>query len=833
MMRKYNVTGMTCAACQARVERAVGAVPGVDSVSVSLLTNGMAVEGTATDAAIIKAVTDAGYGASVQKGADDILRDTETPAIVRRLLVSLALLLVLMYVAMGHTMWGFPLPAFIDTPAAIALTEAVLAAAVLAVNNRFFVSGVRGVLHGAPNMDTLVSLGSGVSFLWSVYLTVRIVITGDVSLLRSLYYESSAMILVLITVGKLLEAQSRGKTTSALKALVKLSPKTATVVRDGEEVTVPAEELCVGDIFAVRPGESIPADGVVIPGETDVDESTLTGESVPVGKKEGDTACAATANLTGYVRCRAEKVGGDTALSQIIKLVSDAAATKAPAAKLADRVSGVFVPAVCGIALVTLAVWLIVGQSFGYALARAISVLVISCPCALGLATPVAITVGSGVGARNGVLFKTAEALENTGKIKIIALDKTGTVTKGEPEVVRVVPYGISEDELLLYACSVERHSTHPLAAAVVNEAEKRGIAPLEVTAFRTLPGSGVECTSGGHVLTAGSVKFIAGLADVPDEAQSTADSLSDEGLTPLLFARDGSLIGIIAVSDTARDDSAEALRELDNLGVRTVMLTGDNPKTAAGIAKTVGISHTLAGMMPGDKALAAAALSPLGRTAMAGDGINDAPALTAADVGIAIGTGTDVAIDAADVVLVRSSLRDAAAAIRLSRATLRNIKENLFRAFFYNALCIPLAAGCFISLLGWELSPEIGAAAMSLSSFCVVTNALRLNLFKPYNAKHDRPLRHPVTDEAVAAAVEEYEKSKEKTMEKTIIIEGMMCPHCEAHVKKALEALGGVASAAASHEEGTATVTLTKDVANAALKKAVEDAGYTVKAIK
>ena len=852
-MRQFNVTGMSCAACQARVEKAVSKLPGVSACAVSLLTNSMGVEGSATDDEIIKAVTDAGYGASL-KGAEkavgnskisdeDELSDRETPILRRRLITSLGFLLVLMYFSMGHHMFGFPIPGFFEgNPVAIGLLQMILAATVMIINKKFFVSGVTSVMHGAPNMDTLVALGSSASFIWSVYAlfmmsdaVIALGVSAAAEWMDELYFESAAMILVLITVGKMLEAKSKGKTTDALRSLMKIAPKTANVVKNGEEITVPIEEIKKGDIFAVRPGESIPVDGIVISGSTAVNESALTGESIPVDKMPGDLVSAATVNQSGYIRCEATRVGEDTTLAQIIKMVSDAAATKAPIAKIADKVSGIFVPAVVSIAAVTLVVWLALGKEFSFSLARAISVLVISCPCALGLATPVAIMVGNGVGAKHGVLFKTAVSLEETGKVQIAALDKTGTITKGEPEVTDIVPAdGISEGQLLSAALSLEMKSEHPLARAIVKEAEKREISAPEVENFTALPGNGLSGVLGGETLLGGSVKFIASRIKADSAMLKKAESLADNGYTPLMFAKGDSLLGIIAVADAIKDDSVSAVRELNDMGICVVMLTGDNLRTAKAVAGRAGINNVVAGVLPDGKEAVIRRLKEYGKVAMVGDGINDAPALTAADMGIAIGAGTDVAIDAADVVLMNSKLSDVPAAIRLSRATLTNIRENLFWAFFYNALCIPLAAGCYIALLGWELNPMIGAAAMSLSSFCVVSNALRLNLFDMNSSKRDKKASTTVTDDAIAPLLEEINSIKEdKTMTKTLKVEGMMCEHCEARVKKALEAVEGVESAVASHTLGTAVVTLSKDVFDDVLKAAVEAQDYPVLGIE
>ena len=848
-MKQYRITGMSCAACQARVEKAVSGVPGVTACSVSLLTNSMGVEGTASDAEIISAVTKAGYGASPKDGTvpmareEDVLEDRETPVLKKRLLVSAGFLLMLMYISMGHFMWGWPLPeGLAGNPVALGLMQLLLCAVVMLINRKFFISGFRSVIHGAPNMDTLVALGSSASFVWSVYALFR---ASDAMAREGaeaarvwfgqFYFESAAMILVLITVGKMLEARSKGKTTDALKSLIRLTPQTATVVRDGREEVIPAGEVKVDDLFRVRPGENIPVDGVVTEGQTSVNESALTGESMPVDKMIGDRVSAATVNGAGVILCRATAVGEDTALSRIIALVSDAAATKAPIARLADRVSGVFVPAVTGIALVTLCVWLLIGKPFDFALARAISVLVISCPCALGLATPVAIMVGNGVGAKHGILFKTAVSLEETGKAVIAVLDKTGTVTRGEPEVTGLFPAeGTTEEELLKAAYALESMSEHPLAKAVTREAEKRGLERAEVSDFTALPGNGLSAVAGEKKLLGGSVKYISGRVAVPRKALEQADRVADAGGTPILFARDGRLLGLIAVADTLKEESAAAIAELKKMGIHPVMLTGDHPRTAAAIAAAAGITYVVAGAMPDRKAAVVERLKTLGKVIMVGDGINDAPALTAADMGIAIGAGTDVAIDAADVVLMNSGLNGVPAAVRLSRKTLKNIRENLFWAFFYNALCIPLAAGCWIGLLGWELSPMVGAAAMSLSSFCVVSNALRLNLMDPYNGKRDRRTKREIPEESLKTLLKDInEMMEEKTMTKTMKIKGMMCPHCEARVKKALEAVDGVETAVPSHEAGTAVVTLSKEVADEVLKAAVVAQDYEVLGIE
>ena len=848
-MKQFIVTGMTCAACQARVEKAVSKVPGVETCSVSLLTNSMGVEGSASDSDIIRAVKDAGYGASVKGAAqatkpdEDALADHDTPVLKRRLFVSLGFLLVLMYFSMGAHMWGWPIPSWLEgNHVAMGLIQLLLTIIIMIINKKFFVSGFKSVVHGAPNMDTLVALGASASFLWSVYalfmMTDAQVHGGSEAAMpwmNEFYFESAAMILVLITVGKMLEAHSKGKTTDALKSLMRLAPKTANVVRNGVEATVPVEEVKLGDIFVVRPGESIPVDGVVLEGDTAVNESALTGESIPVDKAVGDTVSAATINTSGFIRCEATHVGEDTTLSKIIKMVSDAAATKAPIAKLADKVSGVFVPTVVSIAAVTLIVWLFIGKPFDFALARAISVLVISCPCALGLATPVAIMVGNGVGAKHGVLFKTAVSLEEAGKVKIVALDKTGTITKGEPEVTGLYPAdGVTEAELLAAAYALEAKSEHPLARAVVAEAEKRALTADEVTEFKALPGNGLSATRGGKVLLGGSMKYIAGQVSPDKAVLDSAEALADKGGTPLLFAENGKLLGIISVADTVKPESADAVSELKNMGVAVVMLTGDNLRTATAVGSAAGIDNVVAGVLPDGKEAVVSRLKMLGKVAMVGDGINDAPALTSADIGVAIGAGTDVAIDAADVVLMNSKLSDVPAQIRLSRATLTNIRENLFWAFIYNVIGIPLAAGCFISLLGWQLNPVYGAAAMSLSSFCVVTNALRLNLFDMYSTKRDRRSKNTVSGEALSALINDINSmQEEKTMTKTVRIEGMMCPHCEAHVKKALEALGSVTGAEVSHEKGTAIVSMTENVDNAAITAAVTDAGYTVLGIE
>ncbi|MDY3212494.1 heavy metal translocating P-type ATPase [Pyramidobacter sp.] len=845
-MEQYNVTGMSCAACSARVEKAVSKVPGVSSVSVSLLTNSMGVEGTASEAAIVRAVEEAGYGASLKGAAkpsaaaklaedEEALKDRETPALKRRLFASLGFLGALMYLSMGHSMWGWPLPQFFDgNPVAAGLAQMILAAVVMLINKKFFTSGFKGLMHGAPNMDTLVALGSAASFAYSVaalFLMTGAQARGDAAAaahyLHEFYFESAAMILTLITVGKMLEARSKGRTTDALKGLMKLAPQTATLLRDGAETVVPIDRVQVGDEFAVHPGENVPVDGVILDGHSAVNEAALTGESVPVDKAPGDKVSAATVNQSGYLRCRAARVGEDTTLSQIIRMVSDAAATKAPIAKVADKVSGVFVPAVIAIALATIAVWWLLGEEFGFALARGISVLVISCPCALGLATPVAIMVGNGMGARHGILFKTAASLEAAGRVQIVALDKTGTITSGEPEVTDLLPAGgASERELLELACALESKSEHPLARAVMRKSRDEGLTAAEVGDFRALPGNGLTATLNGEELLGGSLAFIAGRAAVPEEMNAKAEALAGQGKTPLLFTRGGRFMGVIAVADTIKEDSPQAVKELQDMGIRVVMLTGDNERTARAIGAQAGVDQVVAGVLPDGKEAVIRELQRRGKTAMVGDGINDAPALTRADTGIAIGAGTDVAIDAADVVLMNSRLSDVPAAVRLSRATLRNIHENLFWAFFYNVVGIPLAAGAWISLLGWKMSPMFGAAAMSLSSFCVVSNALRLNFFDLRSAKKDKKIR-PV-------GLDQIESEKENgSMTKTLNVEGMMCGHCEARVKKALEAVEGVASAEVSHEKGTAVVTLSKDVPDAVLKKAVEDQDYAVTAVK
>ena len=838
-MKQYTVTGMSCAACSARVEKAVSKVPGVTACSVSLLTNSMGVEGTATPQAIIAAVQAAGYGAS-EKGAEAAvspseaekqLEDHDTPALKRRLIWSLGFLIVLMYFSMGHMMWGWPLPDFYnDNHVAMGLTQLLLTAVVMVINQRFFVSGFKSLWHRAPNMDTLVALGATAAFGYSTYALFAMTgaqVRGDMdavmTYMMDFYFESAAMILTLITVGKMLEARSKGKTTDALKGLMRLSPKTANVLRGDSEQTVPIAQVRVGDIFVVRPGENIPVDGMVIEGGSAVNESALTGESIPVDKAAGDSVSAATLNQSGFLKCRATRVGEDTTLSQIIRMVSDAAATKAPIAKIADKVSGVFVPTVIAIAAVTTLVWLLLGKGVGYALARGISVLVISCPCALGLATPVAIMVGNGLGAKNGILFKTAASLEEAGRIQIVALDKTGTITAGEPRVTDILPAeGVSADELMRLAYLLERKSEHPLARAILSRAEEQGIQPEEVADFAIQPGNGLSAVWQKHTLRGGNIDFISGAAHVPDSLRAQAETLAENGKTPLYFSRDDQALGVIAVADVIKEDSPQAVRELQGMGVHVVMLTGDNERTARAIGAQAGVDQVIAGVLPDGKEAVIRKLKQHGKVAMVGDGINDAPALTRADVGVAIGAGTDVAIDAADVVLMKSRLSDVPAAIRLSRATLRNIHENLFWAFFYNTIGIPLAAGVFIPL-GLTLNPMFGAAAMSLSSFCVVTNALRLNLFKLRDASRDHKIRQKDTDFTVSAP---------GAMRKTLHIEGMMCPHCEMRVKQALEDVPGVSEATASHEKGTAAVTLSAQVDNDALRAAVEAQDYKVTAI-
>ena len=856
-MEQYTVTGMSCAACSARVEKAVKAVPGVTSCSVSLLTNSMGVEGTASASAIVKAVQEAGYGASPKAAAAetssaelDALADHETPRLKKRLIASLVFLAVLMYFSMGHMMWGWPLPHWFDgNHVAMGLVQLLLAGIVMVINQKFFISGFKGLLHRAPNMDTLVALGSSASFLWSTYALfamTRAQVDGNDALvmhyMMELYFESAAMILTLITVGKMLEARSKGKTTDALKSLMKLAPQTATLLREGAEVTVPIAQVKKGDLFVVRPGENIPVDGLVLEGSSAVNESALTGESIPVDKAAGDKVSAATTNQSGFLKCEATRVGEDTTLAQIIRMVSDAAATKAPIAKIADTVSGFFVPAVISISVLTTLVWLLLGREFGYALARGISVLVISCPCALGLATPVAIMVGNGLGARNGILFKTAASLEAAGRTQIVALDKTGTITSGEPRVTDILPAGgVSESELLTLAASLEQKSEHPLAKAVLAYAETETIACPDVTDFAALPGNGLSARLDGMEIYGGNAEFIAAKASVPAELQAEAARLAAEGKTPLFFGGAGRLMGVIAVADTLKEDSPRAIRELQNMGIRVVMLTGDNQRTADAIGRQAGVDEVIAGVLPDGKEAVIRRLQESGKVAMVGDGINDAPALTRADTGIAIGAGTDVAIDAADVVLMNSRLSDVPAAIRLSRATLRNIHENLFWAFIYNIIGIPLAAGVFIPF-GLTLNPMFGAAAMSLSSFCVVSNALRLNLFDLHSTRHDRKPKsaalpaapvQPAAAENTAEPVSAPVVKEDNAMKKTLHIEGMMCCHCEARVKKALEALPAVDEAVVSHEAGTAIVTLNAEVSDADLKKAVEDQDYKVTGIE
>ena len=874
-MEQYNITGMSCAACSARVEKAVSKVPGVTSCSVSLLTNSMGVEGTASSDEIIRAVQDAGYGASLKGAsgqqmsasvAEEALEDHETPVLKRRLIASIGFLLVLMYFSMGHMMCGWPLPAWFDgNHVAMGLVQFLLAGIIMVINQKFFISGFKSLWHRAPNMDTLVALGSMASFVWSVYALfamTRAQVDGDsaavMNYMMEFYFESAAMILTLITVGKMLEARSKGKTTDALKGLMKLAPKTAVVVRDGQEATVPIEQVRKGDIFVVRPGENIPVDGVILEGNSAVNESALTGESIPVDKNPGDAVSAATVNQSGFIRCEATRVGEDTTLSQIIKMVSDAAATKAPIAKIADRVSGVFVPAVISIAIVTTVIWLLVGRPFGFALARGISVLVISCPCALGLATPVAIMVGNGMGAKNGILFKTAVSLEEAGKIQIVALDKTGTITKGEPQVTDLVPAeGISEKELLTYAYALEKKSEHPLAKAILARAEEQQITTQEVSDFQALPGNGLRAVLNNEVLTGGSMKFISNQISITPELILEAEKLAGEGKTPLLFTKNGKLIGMIAVADVMKEDSPRAVKELQNMGIRVVMLTGDNERTAKAIGAQAGVDEVIAGVLPDGKESVICSLKEKGKVAMVGDGINDAPALTRADIGIAIGAGTDVAIDAADVVLMKSQLSDVPAAIRLSRATLRNIHENLFWAFFYNVIGIPLAAGVWIPIFGWTLNPMFGAAAMSLSSFCVVTNALRLNLFKVHDASKDKKIKQNTAELHVTADTENKNMTNEdadccsteihdrKDQENikvnkenngmttiTVNVTGMMCVHCEAHVNKAIKEAFGVEDVVSSHEKGTTVIQAPQKLDEDKIREVIKEAGYEVTGI-
>ena len=890
-MKQYTVTGMSCAACSSRVEKAVSKVPGVTACSVSLLTNSMGVEGDVPPETVIHAVEDAGYGASLKgqgtaaqaqsaSEAEDALKDRETPVLKHRLIASLGFLAVLMYMSMGHMMWGWPLPHFMDgNHVAMGLLQLLLAGIIMVINQKFFISGFKGLLHRAPNMDTLVALGSGASFIYSTYALFAMTDaqlkgndTAVMSYMHEFYFESAAMILALITVGKMLEARSKGKTTDALKGLMKLAPKTAVIIRDGVETKVPIDEVKKGNVFVVRPGENIPVDGVVLEGTSAVNEAALTGESIPVDKAQGDPVSAATVNQSGYLRCEATRVGEDTSLSQIIRMVSDAAATKAPIAKIADRVSGVFVPAVITIAVVTTIIWLLAGQTFGFALARGISVLVISCPCALGLATPVAIMVGNGMGAKNGILFKTAVSLEETGKMDIVALDKTGTITSGEPRVTDVIPSGgVTEKELVSLALSLEKKSEHPLAKAVLLYAKEQQIDAPEAADFQALPGNGLSGTLDGASLAGGSFSYISGHTTVSAQEQASFERLASEGKTPLCFMKNGRLAGMIAVADVIKEDSPQAVKELQNMGIRVVMLTGDNERTARAIGAQAGVDEVIAGVLPDGKESVIRSLKEQGKVAMVGDGINDAPALTRADIGIAIGAGTDIAIDAADVVLMKSRLSDVPAAIRLSRATLRNIHENLFWAFFYNVVGIPLAAGLWYPIFGWKLNPMFGAAAMSLSSFCVVTNALRLNLFKMHDASKDHPMRKRAEkaankggekaenagavrmgaedtrsigqtangNETVSKEMQKSDNQKNHinmegiTMTKTMNIEGMMCGHCEARVKKALEALAGVESAEVSHEKGTAVVSMSADVADDTLKEAVEAQDYKVDSIQ
>ena len=830
MMKKFNVTGMSCAACSSRVEKAVSKVEGVQSCSVSLLTNSMGVEGSASDESIIAAVEKAGYGASVagaekkQSAETDQLKDKDTPVLMHRLIASVGFLAVLMYISMGHMMWGWPLPAFFaDNHIAMGLAQLLLCVIIMVINQKFFINGFKGLIHRSPNMDTLVALGSGASFVYSVYALFAMTdaqVKGNAELVMSymheFYFESAAMILTLITVGKMLEAHSKGKTTNALKALLNLAPKKATLLIDGKETEVTVDKVKKGDVFVVRPGESIPVDAEITDGSTAVDESALTGESIPVDKVVGDTVSAGTINKSGFIKCSATAVGEDTALSQIIKMVSDAAATKAPVAKIADKVSGVFVPVVIVIAVVTIAVWLLCGQTVGYALARGISVLVISCPCALGLATPVAIMVGNGMGARKGILFKTAASLEETGKTQIAVLDKTGTITKGEPKVTDIIPFEITENELLKYAYSIEAKSEHPLAKAIIVKAEELSLNPYEVTDFKAESGSGLSAEYNGKRIIGGSKKYISSLIGISNDILNKADKLSEEGKTPLFFMLDNKLLGIIAVADVIKEESPQAIKQLQNMGIKVVMLTGDNERTAKAVGKLAGVDEVIAGVLPDGKEKVVADLKKQGKVLMVGDGINDAPALTRADIGMAIGSGTDIAIDAADVVFMKSKLTDVPAAVRLSRKTLRNIHENLFWAFIYNVIGIPLAAGVWIPLLGWQLNPMFGAAAMSLSSFCVVTNALRLNFFDITNPKKDRKIKYK-------------SKKDDNAMTKTMKIDGMMCSHCEGRVKQSLEGLAQVSQAEVSHEKGTAVVTLTAEVSNDVLKKTVEDQGYNV----
>lgn len=830
-MTQYNVTGMSCAACSARVEKAVNSVDGVTSCAVSLLTNSMGVEGTASPDEIIKAVTAAGYGASLKDGTkkettnSDELKDTETPKLIKRLVASVVFLIPLMYISMGHMMWGWPLPHFMDNNhVAMGLAQMLFAIIIMVINQKFFISGFKGLINKSPNMDTLIAIGSGASFLYSTYSLFAMTVAqtaGDsakvMSYMDGFYFESAAMILTLITVGKTLESYSKGRTTDALKGLLSMAPKTATIIRDGAETEVPTENVQIGDIFAVKPGESIPVDGVIIDGDTAIDESAITGESIPVDKTEGDSVTAATINSSGYIKCRAVRVGEDTTFSQIIKMVSDASATKAPIAKVADKVSGVFVPVVMCIAVVTFVIWLVVGQKFGYALSRGVSVLVISCPCALGLATPVAVMVGNGMGAKNGILFKTAAALEATGKTQIVAVDKTGTVTLGQPKITDIVPCdNISDDELLSVAYALEKKSEHPLAKAITDAAHQKNISLKETEEFSILAGNGLKGVIDNKTVIGGSYAFVSGVVDFDNAVTEKYNALAEQGKTPMFFARDNKLLGIIAVADVIKEDSPRAIKELRDMGIKTVMLTGDNKRTADAIGRQVGVDTVISGVLPNEKESVIRRLSEYGKVAMVGDGINDAPALTRADIGMAINTGTDIAADAADVVLMNSSLSDVSAAIRLSRATLTNIHENLFWAFIYNIIGIPLAAGVWIPIFGWTLNPMFGAAAMSLSSFCVVTNALRLNFFKIHKTKNVKKIKPVQVD------IKEI-----VTMKKTVKIEGMMCPHCEAAVKKALEAVDGVETATPNHETNSAEITFTTSVDDEKIKKAVEDAGY------